>query len=469
MIRTGFASRDITAPVGAVIPGSFVKRVNSGVLHPLQVSAAVIDNGSRAVALVGVDALFVPGDLIRLALDRIESRTDLKRDQVLIGASHTHCGGPIFEGLASQADPVYVASVAEAIASAVVEAHESMEESEIGIGSGREPGISFNRRFLMTDGTEITHPGKPGTEHHQEIVAVAGPIDPAVDVLAVRNARGEVTGIVVCFACHSTVVGGELQTPDYAHYLRTHLRSHFGDGLPVVFLLGACGDVTQVDNMSEGSESGAGHAEMMGRRLAAAARRAVDLVDWLGEAAIESSVITETLSIRELPDADAERPPFGLGSAPEYEPVYAQERTAVAEMRRANPAVETPIQALRIGPLGIVTNGSEFFCEYGLRIKRASPFAFTWVVSLANDYVGYVPTAQAFISGGYEPRTARSSFLAIDAGQKIVVSSLGMLEEVWDGECPENDPILSLRGLGKEIRSDEDANAYVDRLRKEWG
>ena len=174
----------------------------------------------------------------------------------------------------------------------------------------------------------------------------------------------------------------------------------------------------------------------------------------------------ERLSIRELPDADAERPPFGLGSASEYEPVYAKERALVAEMRRANPVVETPIQALRIGSLGIAANGSEFFCEYGLRIKRASPFSFTWVVSLANDYIGYVPTAQAFISGGYEPRTARSSFLAIDAGQKIVRSSLGVLGEVWEGERRGPDPIMSLRGLGKEAWADEDADDYVDRLRQ---
>lgn len=31
------------------------------------------------------------------------------------------------------------------------------------------------------------------------------------------------------------------------------------------------------------------------------------------------------------------------------------------------------------------------------------------------------------------------------------------------------DPILSLRGLGKAIWADEDADAYVDRLREGWG
>lgn len=33
----------------------------------------------------------------------------------------------------------------------------------------------------------------------------------------------------------------------------------------------------------------------------------------------------------------------------------------------------------------------------------------------------------------------------------------------------ETDPILSLRGLGKTIWADEEADAYVDRLREGWG
>ena len=63
--------------------------------------------------------------------------------------------------------------------------------------------LAFNRRFLMRDGREITHPGKPGTPHHADIVAPAGPIDPDVGVLAARvpGQKGKVTGVVVHFAC----------------------------------------------------------------------------------------------------------------------------------------------------------------------------------------------------------------------------------------------------------------------------
>ena len=88
------------------------------------------------------------------------------------------------------------------------------------------------------------------------------------------------------------------------------------------------------------------------------------------------------------------------------------------------------VQALRIGPLGIASNGAEYFCEYGLRIKKASRLKPTWVVSLANDYIGYVPTAQAFMAGGYEPRTAGSSKMSSDTGQRLVEKALEALGRV---------------------------------------
>ena len=46
-------------------------------------------------------------------------------------------------------------------------------------------------------------------------------------------------------------------------------------------------------------------------------------------------------------------------------------------------------------------------------------------MSLANEWIGYVPTAQAFVGGGYEARTARSSKLAPDAGQRLLEGACG--------------------------------------------
>jgi len=149
---------------------------------------------------------------------------------------------------------------------------------------------------------------------------------------------------------------------------------------------------------------------------------------------VVSSEYFVALAIRPDPDVAREKPAFGLGSDDSRErkvdAAYASERKLVAEERRKTPRLACEVQALRVGPLGIATNGSEYFCEYGLRIKRASRHPTTWVVSLANEWIGYVPTAQAFVGGGYETRTARSSKLAADAGQRLLEGALKALGNV---------------------------------------
>jgi hypothetical protein len=430
MLQVGFGSGDITPAIGAEMPGGFTKRVGKGVRDKLLAVACVIHDGTTPIALVGIDALFIGKPTVETARRLIEKDIKIPGEHVLVGASHTHTGGPIMACLGCDADAAYEEKVARATNAAVTEAWRSLHAAEIGVGTGLEPSISFNRRFLMSDGHEITHPGKPGTPHHGEIVCPAGPIDPDVGVLAVRSVAGKVSGIIVHFACHSTVVGGDEFSPDYAGYLRKHLKAHYGENTPVAFLLGPCGDITQVDNMSTAPEFGVDHANMMGMKLAAATIRTIERFTWLKEASTAARTETISPAIRPEPDPEQERPAFGLGSGPSVEKIYERERALVAETRQKTPRIPCQVQALRIGPLGIATNGAEYFCEYGLRIKKASPLKPTWVVTLANEWIGYVPTAQAFVGGGYEPRTARSSKMAVDTGQRLAETALKALRRV---------------------------------------
>jgi neutral ceramidase len=432
MVQIGFGSADITPEAGAEMPGGFGKALGKGVRDKLYAVACVVHSGDNPVALVGIDALMVGQPTVDAARRMIQKTTKIPADNILIGASHTHLGGPIISCFSSEGDPKYIEKVVEAIHSAVGSAWNSLHAGEIGIGVGTEGTISFNRRYLMRDGREITHPGKPGTKFNQDIISPAGPIDPDVGVLAVRAGKDKIAGIVVNFACHNTVVGGNQFSADYVGFLRKHLQAHYGETTPVVFLLGPCGDITQVDNQSTAREFGAEHANMMGMKLAAATIRTIDRMTWLTEAPTAAALETVQLAIRPEPDADAERPPYGLGSdgSQAVSEVYAKERQKVAELRKKTPKITTEVQAIRIGPLGIASTGAEYFCEYGLRIKKASRMKSTWVVSLANDYIGYVTTAQAFVSGGYEPRTATSSKLALESGQRIVETALKALDKV---------------------------------------
>jgi len=82
-----------------------------------------------------------------------------------------------------------------------------------------------------------------------------------------------------------------------------------------------------------------------------------------------------------------------------------------------------------LGNVAVSTNPAELFVDFGLEIKRRSPFEVTMISELTNGYCGYVPTERAFTEKGYEThRTVFSSRLAKNAGQIIVDKAVEMLQ-----------------------------------------
>jgi neutral ceramidase len=63
----------------------------------------------------------------------------------------------------------------------------------------------------------------------------------------------------------------------------------------------------------------------------------------------------------------------------------------------------------------------------GLEVKAKSPFHPTFLIELANDYRGYIPTVEAFSQGGYETWRAKSSCLETQAAPRMTASLLRQL------------------------------------------
>ena len=72
----------------------------------------------------------------------------------------------------------------------------------------------------------------------------------------------------------------------------------------------------------------------------------------------------------------------------------------------------------------------ELFTELGKGIREASPFPYTFVVTLANDGLGYIPFREAYDQGAYEPT---SSHLAPGAGEKLRDKAIEILKEMRAG------------------------------------
>src|SRR4029450_13243413 len=93
-VRSGFAERDITPDLGMEVPGGYGKAFAKRIHDPCKVRASVFDDGTQAVALVGLDALVVPRSVVIEARARIAQQTGLKPEAIMIGASHSHSSGP---------------------------------------------------------------------------------------------------------------------------------------------------------------------------------------------------------------------------------------------------------------------------------------------------------------------------------------------------------------------------------------
>ncbi len=465
-MKAGFAERDITPQPGMEKPGGYGKAYHSVFHDPCKVRAAVFDDGERRVALVGVDALMVPSHLVQAARAEIEKQCGLPGDAVLVGASHSHSAGPtgmvqpgefdhasefvqrLAYELSSCADAAFLDHVRRQIVAAVVLADQAKTDAVACVGSGQESEVSFNRRFRMKDGLTFTHPGKG----NPDIVEPAGPIDPEVGVIGAWSLDGEFLGCVVNFACHGTTGPGGTSA-DWIYYLEQTILPVMGEGV-VVFLNGACGDVTQVDNLSlRAKESGEAVARKVGQSVGAEALKVLCKAPRDELAPLAAS--RETLRIPRRPPSPerlarcieiAKKDPAECDAT---EWTFAKEIVLLDAIIQREPVAEVEVQAVQAGPAVFLANPAEFFCQLGLDIKQRSPFPFTFPVELANGCVGYVPTEEALgpHGGGYETRLSSYTNLAPNAGPLIVDASVRLAEGLTPGEPPQEEQLgTSWRG-----------------------
>ncbi len=455
-MKAGFAERDITPKLGMEMPGGYGKAYHRVFHDACKVRAGVFDDGRTRVALVGIDALFVRRPTVEAARKAVQERCGIPPQAILIGASHSHSSGPtgmILPGefdhasplvrklayeMSSCADAQYLRQVEEAIVEAVCQADRGRIDARCGAASGIEAKAAFNRRFRMTNGLCYTHPG----QGNPAIVGPAGPIDPAVGVIGAWDEEGKLLGCVVNYACHGTT-GPNGISANWIYHLERTIRGMFGQDAIVVFLQGACGDVTQVDNLNPYVQPGQERwGEIVGGRVGGEAVKVLVSMDrgWLGPL----DARRETLHIkRRVPSPERVKKCLDLvQSSPEKvghtDWTFAKETVLLDALLAREPVKEVEVQAIQVGPVAILSNPAEYFCQLGLEIRRKCPFPLTFPVELANDCVGYVPTEEALgpHGGGYEARLTSYSNLEPRAGSQIVEASIRLARQMKPGAPP---------------------------------
>jgi hypothetical protein len=437
-------------------PGGYGKAFHTVFHDACKVRAAVFDDGNRRVALVGLDALIVPRHLVLAAREEIRKRSGIAPDAVLIGASHSHSSGPtgmvqpgqydhasdFVQKLAyehsSCANGRYLDLVREAIVDAVAQADRSRVQALCSFGSGHEDKAAYNRRFRMKNGLTYTHPG----QGNPDIVRPAGPIDPEVGVVGAWDKDGKLLGCIVNYACHATT-GPIGISANWIYYLERTIRGPLEPDAVVVFLAGANGDVTQVDNLRPYVQPGPRQwAQIVGGRVGAEAVKVLVSAERGMSAPLDAR--SRVLRIpRRAPAPERVKRCYDVAKSDpnprDAKWIFAKEIVMLDAMMKVEPVVDVEVQAVQVGPAVFVTNPAEYFCQFGLDIKKGSRFPLTCPVELANGCVGYVPTEEALgpNGGGYETRLTGYSNLEVAAGRKMADAGIKLTRAMTPGKMPE--------------------------------
>jgi len=461
-VRSGFAERDITPALGMEVPGGYGKAYAKRIHDPCKIRACVFDDGAHAVALVGLDGLGVPRSVVLEARTRIAKECALKPDAIMVGASHSHSSGPVIGVMPGEydhasdlirdlaynkstcADAGYLAKVTTAIVEAVTAAYSTRAEVTLGFGVGHEAEVAFNRRIRMKNGMAVSHAGKGNPES----VDFAGPTDPDVGVIGAWDPDGKLMGCVVNFACHATTNGPWI-TANWPYYMERAIQGYFGPETKVVFLQGACGDITQVNNLDPlANPEGDAWAQFVGGRIGAEAVKTLLGMSQTRTAEVPIESRTKIWSIpRRKPAPERVQAALELASKPEKDAgldwVWAKETLMLDALLAKWPSVEAEVQAIQVGPVACLSVPAEYFCRFGLEMKKESGFPITFPVELANGCVGYVPTLEAFsetTGGGYETRLTSYSNLEITAGDQFRDAAVALAHQLKPAALPVRPP-----------------------------
>ena len=444
MIQAGFYECDITPPYGAECPGGFRKRLIRKISDPLKVRAMALSDGSVKAVLIGIDNLGVGPDFLR------KLKEALPGIAVVNSCSHTHYGGYLrdkFPGI-DEADPLirrmvleesncheeyyYEFCLRQAVTAATF-AFENLQDVDFSFGSGRVENLIFNRRIRMKDGSVKTHAGKGNPDS----AGYAGPVDDQLGVMGVwKKGADGLLGFALNFSCHACI-NLEGATADFPGVAIDTVRAVYGSSTGAVYLNGASGDVTQIDNMSLKKDTGKPIAIKLGRAVGAEAIKILATAD---RGPIETLKYLSRIYQfrRQTSDPEEIREAYEKVRTYEDSSDYFIARTLVLDdvSRKLTPesSLQAELAVLQIGPLVIGSTPCEMFAQYALDFKARSKFPFTWLSQL-SFILCYIPTPDAFDpkSGGYEASTSK---FVPETGNEMMAA----IGELSQGLTPEAAP-----------------------------
>jgi len=443
-LRAGAAAVQITPrslPVS--MTGGFQDRLAMKVHDQLHARCLVLDDGETRIAIVICDSCLITQDIYDQSKAQAAKLTGIASNRILTAATHTHTAPTAVPLAQCRPDPDYVKFLTQQITRVIVEANSKLRPSQIGWGVAQVSEEVGNRRWFVKPQALLPNPFG-GTDDQVRmnpprgtglLVRAAGPVDPAVTFVSVKDTSGQPLSLLANYGLHYVggIPAGELSADYFGEFARQIADSLDADDSFIgIMSNGASGDVNNYRFLNPRPRSDPfvrvqAVASRIASRVAAAHAKVVFTKQ------VDLRMSEETLDLRmRRPDAvQVEYAKKLLANAADPDrlttnEVYARE---TIQFSAAAPTVRIKLQTITVGELAVVAIPCEVFAEIGLEIKRRSPFPTTFVIGLANGYNGYLPSPRQHALGGYETWRSSWSYLETEASTKITTSILAQLKE----------------------------------------
>lgn len=426
-LKAGICETNITPPVGVWLAG-YAGRSSGciGVHDELYARVLVLDDGLSLACIVSMDLIALDFDLVERVRDGINRKVGIPYERILLNCSHTHSGPATrtFRAMGER-DELYCNVMARKVVGAVQQAADMLEP--VSLRWGRAPvQIGINRRERRGEQTVIGQ--NP-----------SGPIQPNVDVLRVDREDRTPLAVVLAYATHPVVMGGQnlWVSADYPGTACDFLK-RVGLGTPL-FLQGCAGNINPIHTSATFA-----HVRKLGEILGAAVIVASHLSEPVSGIPISGILRTVHLPYlfpsheeaerhlrqaeEDLKCAEEEGAPLGVLMWRRDMVRWAQDLLLTVE--KGEPKnMPFEIQLLQIGDVHLLAFPAEMFVQYALDIERQSPYKPTITMGYSNGCWGYIPTAADYAIGGYEVDMAYRYY-----GTLMVTSDCERLirEEVYD-------------------------------------
>jgi neutral ceramidase len=183
------------------MPGGFRANMAESAHDPLFARALVLSNETMTLAMVVVDSLGASPEVLDEAKEIASQKTGIPTSRMLISSTHTHSGPPSNATEGPAPAVAYRKVLVSGVAESIVKAHAALQRASVGAASHPLPDEVRNRRWYLKPGKMPLNPfGKfdevkmnPGSSA-AVLDRPAGPIDPDITVISVRDRRSKPLG-----------------------------------------------------------------------------------------------------------------------------------------------------------------------------------------------------------------------------------------------------------------------------------